>query len=106
MNIDLDSLTEEELIALNHRIVARLRFLREKRTHTHMLEFRIGERVTFQPSGEELLTGTLVRYNKKTVTVITDAGEHWNVSPSLLRKADAQKPAPLHAVPKDPKREN
>jgi hypothetical protein len=29
----------------------------------------------------------LTRYNKKTVTVITDSGEHWNVSPGLLRKA-------------------
>jgi len=29
----------------------------------------------------------LTRYNKKTVTVITDSGEHWNVAPSVLHKA-------------------
>jgi hypothetical protein len=29
----------------------------------------------------------LTRYNKKTVTVITDGGQHWNVAPGLLRKA-------------------
>jgi hypothetical protein len=28
----------------------------------------------------------VTRYNKKTVTVITDDGRHWNVSPSLLSK--------------------
>jgi hypothetical protein len=106
MNIDLDALTEEELIALNHRIVARLRFLREKRTHTHMLEFRVGERVIFQPSGRDPLTGTLIRYNQKTVTVITDAGEHWNVSPSLLRKTEAPEPAPHRPTGPAPKREN
>ena len=32
-------------------------------------------------------TGT--RYNKKTVTVITDSGQQWNVAPSFLRKTDA-----------------
>jgi len=28
----------------------------------------------------------LTRYNKKTVTVITDDGRQWNVSPSFLSK--------------------
>jgi hypothetical protein len=31
--------------------------------------------------------GIITRYNKKTVTVITDSGQHWNVAPGLLRKA-------------------
>jgi hypothetical protein len=40
----------------------------------------------FQPEGRPLLTGTLTRYNKKTVTVISDDGGHWNVSPCFLRR--------------------
>jgi len=28
----------------------------------------------------------LVKYNKKTVSVITESGQKWNVSPHLLRK--------------------
>ena len=40
MKIDIDKLTEPELVDLNHRIVARLRFLAEMRPHTEMLEFR------------------------------------------------------------------
>src|SRR6266511_5043659 len=87
MKIDIDILTEEELIDLNNRIVARLRFLNQMRAHSQMLDFRIGDRVTFQPEGRPALFGIITRYNKKTVTVITDSGQHWNVAPGLLRKA-------------------
>jgi len=74
MRVEIDGLTESELIDLNHRIVARLRFLSEMRAHANMLEFRVGDRVTFQPDGGPPLYGTLTRYNKKTVTVITEDG--------------------------------
>jgi len=86
--INIDSLSEEELLDLNHKIVARLRFLREMRSHVQMLDFRIGERVRFQPSGRPEVIGTITRYNKKSVTVITDSGGHWNVAPGLLRKVN------------------
>lgn len=89
MQIDIDKLTEAELIALNNRIVARLRFLNEMHAHSKMLNFRVGDRVEFQPIGRPLVRGMLTRYNKKTVTVITDSGEHWNVSPALLRKVES-----------------
>ena len=82
MKIDIDKLSEPELIDLNHRIVARLRFVREMRAHAEMLEFRIGDRVTFEPPGHRQLEGMLTRYNKKTVTAITDEGGQWNVSPN------------------------
>jgi hypothetical protein len=87
MKIDIDKLTEAELIDLNNQIVARLRFLTQMRAHAQMLEFRVGDRVRFQPDGRPVLVGMLTRYNRKTVTVITEDGEHWNVSPALLRKA-------------------
>jgi len=57
MNIDIDKLSENELIDLNHRIVARLRFLNQMRAHSQMLDFRIGDRVTFQPEGRPALFG-------------------------------------------------
>ena len=31
----------------------------------------------------------LTRYNRKTVTVITDDGQHWNVSPQFLRRVES-----------------
>jgi hypothetical protein len=79
-------LSEDELIDLNHRIVERLRFLNQMRAHSEMLDFRIGERVTFQPEGRPQLAGIVIRYNRKTVTVITDAEQRWNVSPGVLRR--------------------
>ncbi|WP_262272282.1 hypothetical protein [Microvirga yunnanensis] len=91
MKIDIDQLTEAELIDLNHRIVERLRFLDQMRAHVEMLDFKIGDRVTFQPPGQGPLEGMLTRYNKKTVTVITDTGQKWNVSPTLLSKVNPPK---------------
>ena len=89
MKIDIDAPSEDELIELNHKVVARLRFLGQMRSHAAMLDFRIGEKVRFRPDGHPELVGTITKYNKRTVTVITDGGQHWNVSPGLLKKAAA-----------------
>ena len=89
MKIDIDKLTEPELIDLNNRIVERLRFLNQMRAHGQMLQFKIGDRVSFEPEGRLVLFGMLTRYNRKTVTVITDSGQRWNVAPKLLRRADS-----------------
>jgi hypothetical protein len=88
MKIDIDKLTEAELVDLNNRIVERLRFLNHMRAHAQMLEFKIGDRVSFQPDGHPAAVGMLTRYNKKTVTVVTDSGRRWNVAPSLLHRPD------------------
>ena len=71
--VNIDQLSEEELVELNHKIVARLRFLRQMQSHTQMLDYRIGERVRFYPAGQPEVIGTLTRYNKKSVTVITES---------------------------------
>lgn len=89
MRIEIDGLSEAELIDLNNRVVARLRVLAELRAHQAMLDFRIGDRVSFQPDNRPNLIGTLTRYNRKSVTVITEDGERWNVSPSALRRVDS-----------------
>jgi hypothetical protein len=86
MNIDIDCMSETELLDLNHRVVARLRLLQQVRTHQAMLGFSLGERVWFQPEGQARRHGVVTRYNKKTITVVTDAGEHWKVSPPALHK--------------------
>jgi len=87
MKIDIDALSEPELIDLNHRIVARLRLLTQMRAHVDMLEFRIGDKVCFDSPGQGTVEGVLTRYNKKTVSVIAQDGRHWNVSPGFLRRA-------------------
>ncbi len=89
MPIDIDKLTEAELIDLNNRVVARLKFLSQMRAHAHMLEFSIGERVSFQPDGHPALVGIIAKYNRKSVTVVTENGQQWNVAPVFLRKVAA-----------------
>jgi len=87
--VNLDHLTEAELIDLNRQIVQRLRLMSQMRAHKAMLEFRIGDRVTFEPEAGPPVFGILTRYNKKSVTVITDDGHRWNVSPRFLRLAES-----------------
>ena len=89
VTIAIDGLTEAELIDLNRRIVERLRLLRQMRAHKQMLEFRIGDRVAFRADGRGTVEGMLTRYNRRSVTVITDDGHQWNVAPGLLSRAAA-----------------
>ena len=86
VTIDIDKLTEPQLHDLNNRIVARLRFLQQMRAHASMLAFSLGERVSFQPEGHPVLFGIITKYNRKSVTVITETGQHWTVAPTFLRK--------------------
>jgi hypothetical protein len=86
MTINIDQLSEQELIDLNHRIVERLKFLESVHTHKEMMQFSPGEQVSFKPPGRDPQICTIIKYNKKTVTIITEAGQKWNVSPHLLNK--------------------
>ena len=97
MNIDLSQLTESELIDLNRRIVERLRMIRQVHAHVKMMEFSIGERVRFQTELRRV-EGVLVRYNKKSVTVVTDDGERWTVSPGFLERAEAKGSGPMSHI--------
>jgi hypothetical protein len=86
MEIDIDALRYDELVTLNHKIVERLKFLDSMHTHEAMMQFSPGDHVCFEPPGRGKQFGTLVKYNKKTVTVITESGQKWNISPHLLKK--------------------
>ena len=85
--IDIDRLSEAELIDLNRRIVERLRMAQALRSHQQMMKFSVGQRVRFEPPGHGVQEGMITRYNRKTVTVITGDGGQWNVAPTLLRPA-------------------
>jgi len=93
LTINIDDLTEEELLVLNHRIVARLKFLESYHTHKEMMRFVPGDKVSFVPQGRDALFGVLVKFNKKTATIINESGHKWNVSPHLLRNIKDAEPA-------------
>ena len=84
--IDIDHLTKTELVELTTRIFTRLKCLAGEQASQDMLQFNIGDRVTFEAPRKGSIEGTLTRYNKKTVTIKTDDGQRWNVAPFLLSK--------------------
>lgn len=90
MIIDIDKLTERELIDLNHRIVERPRFMQHARAHVTMLRFSMGDRVTFEPDMRSPIPGVIVRHKKKSVSVLTDDGQRWTVAAGLLRSVTAR----------------
>ena len=84
MNINIDNMTEDELLALNSRVVARLKLIQQHNTLNSMIKFEVGQRVSFDPDGR-MRTGVLIKFNPKTVVVLTDDGQRWKVSPQLIR---------------------
>jgi len=86
MDIDIDSLSYDELAELNQKVVQRLKFLDSMHTHSEMMRFDPGDQVCFEAPGRGKQFGTLVKHNKKTVTVVTESGQKWNISPHLLSK--------------------
>ncbi len=90
MAIDLTQLTEAELVALNHRVVERIKLLRQSRCNVSMARFNLGDRVSFQPECGHVVVGTVVRLNQKSVTVVNGEGHHWRVGPSLLTHVEGE----------------
>lgn len=84
MAVDIDQLSYEELVALNHRIVERLKFLETVQAHRAMMRFDVGARVSFDTGRDGRLSGILVKFNRKTVTVVTDDQRQWRVPPEIL----------------------
>lgn len=84
MSINIDHLSVDELVALNHRIVERLKMLESLDAHNSMMQFHPGARVSFESPQDGRVFGTIMKFNRKTVTVVTDNGQRWNISPHLL----------------------
>ncbi len=77
-------LNEDDLRFLNRMIVERLKLISQARATTLMVSFTKGDRAGFQTSDGRKIEGTVLRLNKKTVSIVTDDGHQWNVPPGLL----------------------
>lgn len=97
MTIDIDALSEAEQRDLNRRLVERLRSIQQLKTYGAMLRFSVGDQVAFDDQYGDPVHDVLIRHNRKSVTVHSDDGRHWHVSPHLLRKpvavSDTAQPA-------------
>jgi hypothetical protein len=90
MDIDLTKYTERELVELNRRIVERIKALRQGRCRESMAELRVGDRVSFHRDCGHEVIGTIVRLNRKSVTVVSTDGAQWRVAPVFIKKASGE----------------
>ena len=84
MAIELDELSYDELLDLNDRIIERLKILDAADALNAMMKFNVGAKVCFDSTKHGMQVGTLIKFNQKTVTVLTDEGRRWKVSPQML----------------------
>lgn len=86
----VDRLGMEDLRYLNKLIVERIKFLMQCKKKFDLMEFNPGNRVRFTSSSGEEKKGTVIRVNRKTVSVAVD-GEPgwWKVSPELLMRINS-----------------
>jgi hypothetical protein len=77
-------MNEEDLRFLNRLIVERLKLIGQARSTTMLARFNVGDRVSFQSTSGERKVGVIFRLNKKTASIATDDGQHWNVHPGFL----------------------
>lgn len=80
----LRHMSEADLRYLNRMVVERLNLLAQARSTVQLAQ---GDRVSFIANDGMEKHGTVLRLNKKTVSLRTDDEMLWKVSPGLLRKS-------------------
>ena len=86
----IKDLSEEELFYLNRLIVERLKLISQARSTFEMARVNIGELVEFENNDGNTITGRVIKLNKKTVSILTDEKQRWNVAPVFLRNAEGE----------------
>ena len=84
MSIDIDSLSMQELEELNDRVVERLKFLDTVKAQQHMMAFNLGTQVSFDSPRHGRVFGTIIKFNRKTVVVLSEDRRQWRVPPHIL----------------------
>lgn len=83
----LRHMSEEDLLYLNRMVVERLNLLAQAKSIVELAQFAAGDHVSFTANDGTVKYGMVLRLNKKTVSLVTDDGQQWKVSPGLLRKS-------------------
>lgn len=86
MEFDIDRLSRQELLELNHRIVERLKYLASREALELSKKYKVGDTVEFR-GGKNMLRGVVIRINRKTMSIKTNEGQ-WNVHPQFLKKIE------------------
>jgi len=77
----------EELINLYNYILKRIRFISETKVMEQVQDFELLDKLHFFDNNGIRIDGTVIKLNKKTVTIRTESGTEWRVSPNFLKKS-------------------
>ncbi len=81
----VNHLGEQDLLALNQLIAERIKVVRAEKKVQSMAAFEVGDAVFFTDKQQQRVDATVLRLNKKTLSLVTDDGERWNVAPELCQ---------------------
>jgi hypothetical protein len=84
MGIDLDNLSRKELVELNDRVIERPKYLDTVHAQQAMLTLNIGSQVSFDSRRDGRVFGTVIKFNRKGVVVLTEDRAQWRVPPDIL----------------------
>jgi len=82
----LNLLSRSELIALNKMVISRIKFFDDLRRLAQNAQYFTGQKVSWNDYDGFVRTGTIIRINRKTVSIQEDnePQDTWKVSASLL----------------------
>lgn len=78
-------LTENELQQVNQKVIERLNLMHSARQLNLVASFSVNDKIVFDYHGQEL-HATILRLNRKTVSIIDEYGSHWSISPVFIKK--------------------
>ncbi len=81
----ISHLDEDDLLTLNRMIAERIKFIRAEKKIQSMAGFEVGDAVFFHDKKFGRVDATVLRLNKKTLSLVTDEGQRWNVAPELCQ---------------------
>jgi len=96
-DIDINDLTIAELIALGDRVHDRIKYLERQQVFQAMQRFNIGARVRFHPGRHGPQTGTLTKFNQKSVNIAGDDGRQWRVPADILEALGPDAPGDVRS---------
>jgi hypothetical protein len=92
----IEQLDEDQLHFIYRLLAERLKLVHKARALLEMRKFNIMDRVSFTHNGK-YYEGIVNRLNQKSITVLLDDGNRWNVSPGVLTKVEGEE-NPLKAL--------
>ena len=84
MSIDIDTLSREALVELNDRVIERLKYLDTVHAQQAMMTLNIGSQVSFDSPRHGRVFGPVLKFNRKTVVVLTEDRVQWRIPPDIL----------------------